>query len=101
MRNFEGNDYELYLVLSDLCNFSCAHCINSSGPKGSRWDLAQDAVEALASQINAVSRVKALHFTGGEPSLRMSQIRRLQSLLGSKTSFAMTTNGWFVDRSVG
>ena len=101
MRIFRDSGYELYLVLSDLCNFSCAHCINSSGPKATRWNLDSEAVEALAEEINATPEVKAVHFTGGEPSLRLPQIRKLQSSLRHVKSYAMTSNGWFVDRSIG
>jgi hypothetical protein len=95
---FQGK--ELYVLLSDLCNFSCAHCLNSSGPKAKRWYPTDDSLDVLASEINGAPQIEMLNFTGGEPSLFLPQIRKLLERIHRKIAMVITTNGWFADRSV-
>jgi hypothetical protein len=91
---------ELYILLSDRCNFSCAHCLNDSGPNAKRWSPTEGSIQSLAREINQNKNVLQLHFSGGEPTLFLPQIRQILSLVARKLKIAMTTNGWFVDRSL-
>ena len=91
---------ELYILLSDRCNFSCAHCLNDSGPNAKRWSPTDDSIQALAQEINQNNEILQLHFSGGEPTLFLPQIRKVLNLVNREIRVAMTTNGWFVDRSL-
>ena len=101
MSTFEPNtSTELYVLMSDQCNFSCAHCLNSSGPQATRWMSTNDSITGLADEINRSLEIRILHFSGGEPTLFLAQIRQLLSIVTRPIRVAFTTNAWFVDRSI-
>ncbi|MBI4924889.1 MAG: radical SAM protein [Bdellovibrio sp.] len=89
---------ELYIVLSDLCNISCDHCISSSGPQSKRFLLDKEEVEQLTHWINIRHRVRSVHFSGGEPTLQIELIQKLQAGIRRLVNFTLTTNGWFGKR---
>lgn len=86
---------ELYILLSDKCNFACAHCINSSGPKATRWLIEDSEIIEIAKSINENKNFESIHFSGGEPSLFLDKISRLQALITRPINYTMTTNGSF------
>jgi RimJ/RimL family protein N-acetyltransferase len=96
----EFKGYELYILLSDRCNFSCAHCLNHSGPQAKRWSPTEDSLLALADEINHSPKVSLLHFSGGEPTLHLPEIQRLLSQVHREIPVVLTTNGWFATRTV-
>lgn len=85
-------EFQLYVLLSDRCNFACRHCLNSSGPKAARWLLSANEVDLLASTINGEKGVKTVHFTGGEPTLFSELIADLRSKIHRQVSYEITTN---------
>lgn len=90
---------ELYILLSDKCNFECSHCINLSGPKASRWLLNDADIDLLAKQINSNLNIEKIHFTGGEPTLHLDKIEKLQlKIKRDEINYNITTNGWFIKK---
>lgn len=89
------SDSELFIVLSNLCNFRCLHCVTSSGPSEKNKYLISDfEITTLIRWIKNESHIKRIHFSGGEPTLFLDIIEKFQSELPEK-SYAMTSNGWF------
>lgn len=99
MQNFKADTFELYVIVSDFCNFSCSHCLNSSGPNASRWSIGPEDKQALINSVNSSNKISAVNFSGGEPTLNLSFIRELQSGISRTIHYSMTTNGWFSTRS--
>ncbi len=89
---------EVYVLLSDLCNFKCEHCLNSSGPQSQRWRLSEPEIQKICSDINADPQVQQIHFSGGEPSLHLDWLKLFKKNLREDVTWAMTSNGWFGSR---
>lgn len=89
---------EVYVLLSDLCNFSCEHCLNSSGPQSQRWRLSEAEIQKVCSDINKDPLVGQIHFSGGEPTLHIDQLKLFKNKLRDDLKWAMTSNGWFGPR---
>jgi hypothetical protein len=90
--------YELYIVLSDFCNFSCAHCINSSGPRSNKWRLGQTELADLINFVNTNLEISRVHFSGGEPTLHENLIKEIQKGVFRPVEYLVTTNGWLGTR---
>ncbi|MBI4667644.1 MAG: radical SAM protein [Elusimicrobia bacterium] len=89
---------ELYLVLSDQCNFSCSHCLNSSGPADSKFRLSKKEFDELVPLVNQNKKyfpINIVHFSGGEPTLHVELIQQFQSRITRPVHYAITTNAWF------
>lgn len=89
---------ELYLILSDQCNFACSHCINDSGPQAGKWRLSRDEMVAVANEVNLNHSIQIINFTGGEPTLNLDLISDFQSLITRNIQYKLTTNGWLGSR---
>lgn len=86
---------ELYVLISDKCNFACAHCLNSSGPNAERWMLSDKDIGEIANEVNTDISINCIHFSGGEPTLFLNQIAQLQSRVTREIKYSITTNGSF------
>ena len=86
---------KLFVILSTKCNFTCEHCINSSGPYSTRFTLTSLEETLISDFINTEIRVDTLSFTGGEPTLHLDAISRIQSNIKRPIRYAITTNGSF------
>ncbi|MBM4440589.1 MAG: radical SAM protein [Candidatus Rokubacteria bacterium] len=85
-----------FQVTGTLCNLSCRHCFNASGPK-EPWLAALDAglVRRYLAEADGLG-VREIYFTGGEPFLH----RELLALLRDALAVAPTTvltNGTLID----
>lgn len=87
---------ELYLFLTDQCNFNCAHCITSSTPSSSKVKLSENEIIIITSLINSDSNIDTVHFSGGEPTLELEKILTIQALIKRKIRYSITTNGSFI-----
>jgi pyruvate-formate lyase-activating enzyme len=88
-----------FQVTGTLCNLSCRHCFNASGPKES-WLAPLDPalVQRYLTEADALG-VRELYFTGGEPFLH----RELLALLRDALAVAPTTvltNGTLIDDAI-
>ena len=91
-----ASGFELYVILSDQCNFRCSHCINSSGPNAKSIVHTPQDIETLISTIHSTPSIKILHFSGGEPTLQLDLIAQIQNRIKNiDLRYAMTTNGSF------
>ncbi|MBI3218532.1 MAG: radical SAM protein [Bacteroidetes bacterium] len=83
----------LYWVFTQLCNDTCDHCYNLSGPKGAR--ISED--ECLAIIDNLPERIDRVILSGGEPLADKKKLYlildRLKEKYGSATQIMLQTNG--------
>lgn len=87
------NLIELQIILGFNCNFSCGHCLNSSGPNKFNFDISHTEIENLAHLINTDSRIEIVSFNGGEPLKYIDQILTLRRLVTRNLKWSLTTNG--------
>lgn len=93
----EPGDFEhyesIYWVFTQLCNDTCAHCYNSSGPKGAR--ISTD--ECLAIVGNLPLTLDRLILSGGEPLTERPKLFAILAALKAKyqdeTQIMLQTNG--------
>jgi 4Fe-4S single cluster domain len=99
--NSKAEEIELYLILSDLCNFECNHCLSSSGPKSKYFRLESGELLKLAEMVNSNPKITAINFSGGEPTLQTEMISKFQSKINRPIHYTVTTNGWLGGRLKG
>jgi RimJ/RimL family protein N-acetyltransferase len=85
--------FELYIAITSKCNFQCSHCITSSSPKNGRWRLNDNEIKSLANTVNENHEIECVHFSGGEPTISMNEMRDLKKRFSRKVDLAITTNG--------
>lgn len=84
--------FKLIFELTNLCNFSCVHCLrNEGGPKDF---LSLALIQKVLREVQVYQAVDLVAFTGGEPTLhpQFAEIVRLVS--GSGYPFGFVSNGW-------
>jgi organic radical activating enzyme len=91
---------ELDIFLGELCNYECAHCVTNSSPKTNDIRITSSEIEKLSSIINKYSKIKRVHFTGGEPTLFINEIKKIQGLITRPVKYIITTNGWFGSKKI-
>lgn len=93
----EAADFEhyesIYWVFTQLCNDTCAHCYNSSGPKGERISTE----DCLAIVGNLPAKLDRLILSGGEPLTERAKLFAILDALREKyrgeTQIMLQTNG--------
>lgn len=90
---------ELWLHIADCCNFSCRHCLVSSGPEGDRG-LPTDVLLELLDQAKGLG-VRTFFITGGEPLLRPDLPELMRVMLQDPdaqvvvlTNGSLLSDGW-------
>ncbi len=83
----------VYWVFTQLCNDTCAHCYNSSGPQGARIS-AQDCLRIVR---NLPERLDRLILSGGEPLADRAKLYLIldavQEKYQGRTQVMLQTNG--------
>jgi MoaA/NifB/PqqE/SkfB family radical SAM enzyme len=87
---------KLILELTNLCNFSCTHCIRDE--EGAKHFLALPVVERVLAEVQAYHSVHHVAFTGGEPTLHPHFEEVLRLVTGYGLRFGFVTNGWQFSR---
>jgi len=89
---------ELWIHLNNRCNFTCRHCLVSSGPQ--RDDgLPPETLRKLLDEAHVLG-CRTFFFTGGEPLLRPDLPSLLQQCLGDPAAHVVVlTNGSLVVES--
>ena len=79
-----------------LCNLTCTHCINASGPR-EPWlaPMTADAARGYIDEAAALG-VKEIYFTGGEPFLH-AEILPLLAYALERAPTTVLTNGTLID----
>ncbi|MCB9067122.1 MAG: radical SAM protein [Calditrichae bacterium] len=83
---------KIIFELTNLCNFSCIHCIRHEG--GLTHYLSPEIIEKVLRESQAYHSVSLVSFTGGEPTIhpKFGEIARLVADFGY--SFSFVTNAW-------
>lgn len=78
-----------------LCNYSCSHCANGSGPSRKERLKGNDSLKII-SDLNQIVPETIL-FTGGEPTLHIEEVNSILNGYNfiDKSNVVLTTNGWF------
>lgn len=83
----------IYWVFTQVCNDSCDHCYNLSGPQGNRISL-EDCLKIIK---NLPQRVDRLIISGGEPLAEREKLYAILDALAlkyeGKTQIMLQTNG--------
>lgn len=85
----------LHIMPGLLCNFSCNHCVNESGPS-QKIRMSEDEIKIVSDEIR-VRNPKKIIFTGGEPTLHTEIINTLLRAHPAleNTEIFITSNGWY------
>ncbi|MCB9334180.1 MAG: radical SAM protein [Lewinellaceae bacterium] len=90
----------LYWVFTQLCNDTCDHCYNNSGPQGERISE-QECLQIIDNLPNTIDR---LILSGGEPlaekKLLYRILDRLRASYGDRTQIMLQTNGDLLTGSI-
>jgi organic radical activating enzyme len=78
-----------------FCNFSCAHCAPSSGPRA-KYRLTPEELSRIHLEVST-RKPRALLFTGGEPTFHVDEINQVIAAHPDINNclVEITTNGWF------
>lgn len=83
----------VYWVFTQLCNDTCSHCYNLSGPRGERMSL-EDSLKIVQHLPDQIDR---LILSGGEPlaekQLLYEILKAIQEKYGDTTRVMLQTNG--------
>lgn len=84
---------KLGIIFGYKCNFSCAHCLSLRERSPAVTDKELNAIAAAIDRC----RARDIHFTGGEPTLYLKEIRSLFGRVRANKEAAtrITTNGHF------
>ena len=85
-------------ITGTLCNLTCTHCINASGPR-EPWlaPMPADAVRRYIDEAAALG-VKEIYVTGGEPFLH-PEILSLLAYALERAPTTVLTNGTLIDEA--
>ncbi len=90
----------LYWVFTQLCNDTCDHCYNLSGPQGAR--ISEE--ECLAIIDHLPERIDRLILSGGEPLADKKKLYLILDTLkikyGSATQIMLQTNGDLLTKEI-
>lgn len=87
------NNINLQILLGLNCNFKCSHCINSSEPQFTKYDINSCDVDYLANLINKTSSITSVSFNGGEPLIYIREIISIKNKVKRTVKWNITTNG--------
>ena len=83
---------KLIFELTNLCNFSCVHCIrDEEGPK--RY-LPVEVLERVLQEAKAYRHITHVAFTGGEPTLHPRFMEIVERVVAHGYTFGLVTNAW-------
>jgi len=90
---------KLIFELTNLCNFSCLHCIREE--PGARRFLDQGLVGKVLREVEPYRMVDHVAFTGGEPTLHPQFAEIAQLVTGQGYRFNFVTNGSGFGKTLG
>jgi MoaA/NifB/PqqE/SkfB family radical SAM enzyme len=89
---------KIIFELTNLCNFSCTHCIRSED--GGKSYLSLDIVDTVLEQVERYEAVDTVAFTGGEPTLHPQFDLIVQKVVDAGYRFNFVTNAWSFTRTL-
>ncbi len=83
---------KLILELTNLCNFSCIHCLREEGHGGSF--LPMEIIDKVLRESAVYQSFDLVVFTGGEPTLHPRFAEIVERVATAGPDVAFVTNGW-------
>ena len=90
----DRENVELYVQITNKCNFICDNCFGACAPYRNN-EISNEVIFALNKIKNKIDHgIKRLYIYGGEPTLYLGKVRTLmeQKLSSNNT---IITNGWW------
>lgn len=84
----------IQLILTQKCNFTCAHCMWSCNSKGSHM-----TEEVFMKSLSYVQKARAVNVVGGEPSLHPRCGNYMRMIVSVVKQMRFVTNGSLIKRS--
>lgn len=86
------------IVLTGRCNFRCAHCMPSSDMQNNVY-IESSLLSEVLQDLISLDRVKHISFTGGEPFLRLKELKKAINAVhdSGRTSSCVTNAYWAKD----
>lgn len=88
-------NYSLSIMMTSKCNFSCGHCIASCSTKDNYFRITDQSINEITNYINQHDSISHISFTGGEPTLCLEEIQKIQNKITRDVFYSITTNGCF------
>lgn len=90
---------KLIFELTNLCNFSCVHCIRDE--EGPKHFLPIEIIDKVLAEVQPYYNVTHVAFTGGEPTLHPQFTEIVQRVADDGYTFGFVTNGWnFIQKTL-
>ncbi len=86
----------LYLEITNKCNFLCKHCQNNSTSISSPEFSIEKILEIVESCINR--GLKNINITGGEPTIYKNFRKLIEELASKNITINILSNGYLIDR---
>ena len=83
---------KLIFELTNLCNFSCVHCIRDE--EGVKRFLDPGVIEKVLAEAESYSQVDNVALTGGEPTVHPRFAEVVDLIARHGYPFSFVTNGW-------
>ncbi len=89
-----------FQVTGTLCNLTCSHCFNSSGPNNRTFDMMEPATVRSYLEASRDHAVREYYFTGGEPFLHPDMIPILGDALELGPATVLTNATAFTEEEL-
>lgn len=90
----DRENVELYVQITDKCNFICDNCFGACAPYRNN-EISNEVIFALNKIKNKMDcKIKNLYIYGGEPTLYLDKVRMLIEQRLSSNNIIIT-NGWW------
>ena len=88
----EVDSRKLIFELTNLCNFSCIHCLRDE--EGAKHYLPVEIVDKVLGEARAFRNPFSVSFTGGEPTLHPRFAEIVERVVSHGHAYTFVTNGW-------
>lgn len=88
------HEMKVTFELTNVCNFTCAHCLRDGYVNMKGNMLNKEFIEKVLLEIKEYNRKTVITFTGGEPTLHPNFAEIIAKVAEMGYSFAFVSNGW-------
>lgn len=100
---FNSNSMELWICLTNTCNFKCCYCFENNTPVFLDDELINKTISFIQQSCPQIKKLY-VHFYGGEPLLNTEKIFTLYNAIKAipniKTQFDIVTNGYLLSLNI-
>lgn len=101
--SFMTNHMELWICMTNTCNFKCSYCFENNTPVFLDDELINKTISFIQQSCPEIKKLY-VHFYGGEPLLNTEKIFTLYNAIKAipniKTQFDIVTNGYLLSLNI-